>query len=284
MTITVLSEDASVASEDNNPVAVQVDTPGGDSGSFSLTVYVSETEPDLPEASGASGDIGMAVVSVNLVPVGPGSPVSGVCTPGSVVGTGYDAVLPVTCAFDGVHVNTYTVEVTIGGGYYVGHAEDVLTVYDPSLGFTTGGGWFYWPGTTEKTNFGFTMKYNKKATRVKGSLLLIRHLPDGTIYRLKSNALYGLSLGKSSGPDFGWASVIGKATYKDREWSEPIGNYIFVIYVEDHNEPGADFDQFWIEVRDKYWNVVPMMSMDRDAVDNTVVLGGGNIVVPHRGG
>lgn len=40
---------------------------------------------------------------------------------------------------------------------------------------------------------------------VQGSLLLIRHLPDGSIYRVKSNALYGLAL---SGPEaaFGWAS------------------------------------------------------------------------------
>ena len=41
----------------------------------------------------------------------------------------------------------------------------MLVVYDPSLGFTTGGGWFIWPdGSGDKTNFGYTMKYNKKAT------------------------------------------------------------------------------------------------------------------------
>jgi hypothetical protein len=46
-----------------------------------------------------------------------------------------------------VPVNTYTVEVTVGGGYYTGGNEGVLVVYDPSPGFPTGGGWFYWPGT-----------------------------------------------------------------------------------------------------------------------------------------
>jgi PKD repeat protein len=284
VTITVLSEDASVAFEGDNPVAVLVDTPGGDSGPFSLTVYVSETEPDLPEASAALGDISLASVSVNLVPVGPGSPVSGVCTPGTVVGTGYDSVLPVTCAFDDVPVNTYAVEVTVGGGYYAGAAQDVLTVYDPSLGFATGGGWFYWPETSEKTNFGFTMKYNKKATKVQGSLLIIRHCSDGSIYRMKSNALYGLAVGESLDPAFGWASFSGKGTYKDKEWLEPIGNYEFVAYVEDHNEPGTGHDQFWIEVLDKERNVIGEMSMDREAVGHTTTLGGGNIVVPHGGG
>jgi hypothetical protein len=39
----------------------------------------------------------------------------------------------------------------------------------------TGGGWFYWPGTTDRTNFGFTMKYNRRGTRVQGNLLIIRH-------------------------------------------------------------------------------------------------------------
>jgi hypothetical protein len=284
LTIEVLSEDASVAFDENNPVAVQVDTPGGDSGSFSLIVYVSELEPDLPGGSSAPGDISLAILAVNLVPVGPGSPVNGVCTPGAVEGAGYDATLPVNCVFDSVPVNTYTVEVIVGGGYYTGYAEDVLVVYDPSLGFTTGGGWFYWPGTTEKTNFGYNMKYNKKATKVQGSLLIIRHLPGGTIYRMKSNALYGLALGESFDPAFGWASFSGKGTYKDREWLEPEGNYEFVAYVEDHNEPGAGFDQFWVEILDKDRNIVIAMSIDRDATDHTITINGGNIVVPHGEG
>jgi len=28
--------------------------------------------------------------------------------------------------------------------HYAGGGEDVLLVYDPSLGFATGDGWFYW--------------------------------------------------------------------------------------------------------------------------------------------
>ena len=182
--------------------------------------------------------------------------------------------MTVICDFDTVAVNTYLVQVIVSGGYYAGTGEDVLVIYDSSLGFTTGGGWFYWPGTTDKTNFGFTMKYNKNGKNVKGNLLLIRHLDDGTIYRVKSNALDGLALGDN------WASFGGKATYQEPDWPEPIGNYKFLVYVEDHGEPGSGADRFWIEVKDKDGEIAPL-SMPRDAVDNAEVIDGGNIVVPH---
>ena len=164
-----------------------------------------------------------------------------------------------------------------------------MVVYDPSLGFTTGGGWFYWPDSDDpdtgyagdKTNFGYTMKYNKKGGNVKGSLLLIRHLADGSIYRIKSNALYGLALGDMG--DHGWASFSGKATYLEPGWPEPIGNHMFIAYIEDWNEPGTGVDRFWIQTRDKDRVVVPAMSMDEPATDpdHSQMLEGGNIVVPH---
>jgi len=286
--IEVVPEDPAVAFDDDNPVAVQVADPGGDSGPFTLIAYVTEKVPDLP-ADGVSGvapgDISRANVAVALVPVGPGSPVSISCALTVDPSTGYAGQITLVCDFDGVPVNTYTFQVLIDGGYYGGLGEDVLVVYDPSLGFTTGGGWFYWPDTTDKTNFGYTMKYNKKGQKVKGSLLLIRHIKDGTgeSYRVKSNALYGLSLGdfQANGETVGWASFSGKCTYKDRSWEEPEGNHEFLVYVEDWNEPGAGHDQVWIEIHDKDGEVIAVMSMDRPATDNTVTLGGGNIVVPH---
>ena len=111
-------------------------------------------------------------------------------------------------------------------------------------------------------------------------MLLIRHTAQGN-YRAKSNALYGLSLGKSDDQAFGWASFSGKCTYQDRDSGQSEGNHEFLIYVEDWNEPGAGHDQAWIELHDKDGNVIAAMSMDRPATDNTETLGGGNIVVPH---
>jgi hypothetical protein len=280
--IIVEEEDATAAFNDDNPVAVQVALPGGNSGEFGLTVQVSETLPDLADVQAGAGDISLAEVSINLEPIGPGSPVPGSCAVVSVEGTGYDAILTASCTFNGVPVNTYTAKVSIGGDYYAGGSEDVLTVYDPSLGFTTGGGRFYWPGEGDKTNFGFTMKFNKKGENVKGNLLLIKHLADGTIYRVKSNALYGLALGEDAEEHFGWASFMGKSTYLEPGWPEPIGNCEFITYIEDRNEPGTGVDQFWIEVLDKNGSKVAEMSMPSPALENTTELSGGNIIVPHR--
>jgi len=56
-----------------------------------------------------------------------------------------------------------------------------------------------------------------------------------------------------------------------------------MVYVEDRDEPGTGVDRFWIEVKDKKQDVVPVMSMDREATDNAVELQGGNIAIPHGG-
>ena len=194
-------------------------------------------------------------------------------------------------------MNTYTFEVVVNGDYYTGSWEDVLVVYDPSLGFTTGGGWFYWPGTAngdypgDKTNFGYTMKYNKKGLNVQGGLLVIRHLADGSIYRIKSNALDGLSIIDTGIP--GIASFSGKCTYVGPDspldsygLPETEGGLQFTAYVEDWNEPGTGADEFWFNVFGKEFS----LDLDGDnRVDSTsdpatnelISLGGGNVVVPH---
>jgi len=118
-----------------------------------------------------------------------------------------------TCEFSGVPVNTYSVDIWLAGAYYQGTADDVFMVYDPRLGFTAGVGWFPWPGTGEKTNFGYTMKYGKNGGNPKGSLLLIRHLAEGAKYRVKSNAPEGLAIGEDMSMPVGWATFSGKATY-----------------------------------------------------------------------
>jgi len=204
----------------------------------------------------------------------------------------YD-VLTVTCDFDNVPVNAYSVDVDVNvTGYYDGEGEDVLVIYDPSLGFTTGGGWFIWPGTDDRTNFGYTMKYihtknkgrSNKEPKVQGSLLMIRHVDDLNHYRLKSNALRGLAIGADSDGDgdFGWAAFLGKSTYREPGWTESEGNHDFIAYVEDRGQPGTGVDRFWIEVLDQNDVLIPDISMDRDAPDNAETIQGGNIVVPHK--
>jgi hypothetical protein len=160
---------------------------------------------------------------------------------------------------------------------------------DPAGYMSVGGVCFYWPGSEDpdtgylgdKTNFGFTMSYNRNGRNVRGNLVLIRHLPDDTIYRIKSNALDGLALGKSNNPPMGWASISGKTTYLAPGWDEPQGNYSFVLYVEDRNEPGNGIDRVWLEVRDNNGIIVPDLSIPSPATQNAVPIGGGNIAVPH---
>ena len=284
-TIIVTPEDASVSFHAGNPVAVQVAEEGGDSGLFELEVRVRETYPDNApdESTPYHGEIGLGLVSMKLVPVGPGGEVNGNCTVLGVFDEGYDAFQRVVCGFDAVPVNTYLASLTVDGSYYAGYGEDVLVIYDPSLGFATGGGEFNWPGTDERTSFGFTMEYNKSGSNVKGSLLLVRHLADGSIYQVKSNALYGLSLGieVENEQTFDWTSFSGKATYLEPGWPEAIGNHEFLVYVEDRYEPGSGADHFWIEVYDKDDNRIAVMSMARPATENAQPLQEGNIFVPN---
>jgi hypothetical protein len=245
-------------------------------------VFVEETEPDLPAASAAPGDVGNAVVTLDLVPLGPGGIIGGNCVPGGVTGTGYGQVLTVDCSFANVPVNLYSAVLNVAGGYYSGASEDLVTVFDPSLGFTTGGGWFYWPGTLDRTSFGYSMKYNRNGNGLRGSLMLMRHLPDGTKYRIRSNALYGLALGNAGA--FDWASFNGRATYQEPSSHEPIGNHEFLIYVEDRGLPGAGADRVWIQLLDRSGQLIAAISMADDPQLSSVTIGAGNILVPHQNG
>ena len=286
--LTITPENTHIRFTPTNPTVIKVASPGGNSGSFSLSFKVNEHIPDLGVSPGP-GDISLAQGTLQLVPVGPGSSIDGPCTPGTVNGSGYDAYLPVTCIFNNVPVNTYTIAATVGGSYYRGYNESLVIVYDPSLGYVSGGGRFIWPGTANPgqgyagdiTDFGFTMSYDRNRNNLKGNLLVIRYLADGSYYQVKSNALNGLSMGQNPFIPMGWASFTGKATYKEPGWLEPIGNYLFTVYVEDRNEPGSGIDRFWIQVRDKNGNSIPAMSLPVPGANNAVDILVGNIVVPH---
>jgi hypothetical protein len=291
--INVSPEDATVTFDSNNPVAIPVTDPGSNSSeAFALLLHIQEAAESGTGA--APGDINLAQVTLTITSLTSGAPRTITCSPiGAVPPNDYSAFLTVECPFSGIPVDVYQVTATVVGGYYTGTGEDVFVVYDTSLGFTTGGGWFYWPGSEDltngypgdKTNFGYTMKYKNKGLKPKGNLLLIRHMPDGTIHRIKSNALDWLTLGEATDPGtgetYGWASFSGKTTYLAPGMLEPEGNYTFTVYVEDRGEPGAGIDRFWIEVLNKDDQVIMDLSMPPDAPDNTVTISGGNIAVPH---
>jgi hypothetical protein len=128
-TLSVQTEKAKIEFSDNNQVAIPVEKPGGDSGTFSLQLMVKEKLIGIPEESSAPRDISLAEISLSLSPVEPGGTISGNYSPIEVTSEGYDAVLTVDCEFNDIPVNTYTIEVIVNGGYYAGYNEDVLVVY-----------------------------------------------------------------------------------------------------------------------------------------------------------
>jgi hypothetical protein len=264
VTYHVSAEDATIVSF-AGPAAVQVGTGGTASAEF--TGRVQQDDDGYP------GDITKAVARVCLTPIGPGSPISKVA---SVVADGTFSV-----SFAGIPVNCYSVVAEVEGGYFSSpEVEDAFTAYDAAAGYATGGGWFYWPGTQDRTNFGFVTRYGKNGANPKGSLLVIRHTAEGN-YRLKSNALTGLSVAEATGSDgtYGWVTLIGKATYGELG-AEPLGNYTFKLYAEDRNEPGTGIDRFWISAIKDGKPIAPLTVSPTAA--GALPIGGGNIAIPHK--
>jgi VCBS repeat-containing protein len=324
-TLTIQPEDATVTLDPGNPIAIEVAEEGGNSGPFPLFFSAIETnDPDDPNDGTAEfGNLNNMSGFMTLVPVGPGGPITVACTlvpPLPIYpAEGYGQVALFQCDFDAIPVNTYEVLAEVDGlsdktRYYVGFDEGVLVIFDPSLGFITGGGWFLWPGSEDpaltacgpdgyagdRTNIGFNFKYNKgKKKQPQGSLLVMRHTVDAACvgtdsYKVKSNALDGLSVGDGEDADggYGWAAVFGKATFREPGMDSE-GNHTFLLYTEDHGEQGCSqdpADEFWIQVKDKDGVIVLEVNgsdpagpdPETDGDDEPIVCG--NIVVPHETG
>jgi hypothetical protein len=94
-------------------------TPGRP-GEVILIFSLSETVPDVAATTAAAGNISLAGLSVTLVPLDNGTPISLVCDAGSVSGTGYAAVSTITCTGLGVPNKKYQVNGSVTGLYFTG--------------------------------------------------------------------------------------------------------------------------------------------------------------------
>jgi hypothetical protein len=278
---------------DSNPV--QVDSPGG-TASPTITASFANTLP--------AGDIQNAVTTYTLTPIGPGTTYTCTVTPSGATqsnayqSTGYtvsgstncpstitESPSPGTSATSmtqvlkfngGVQTNVYILSVSVSGSYYTGGpVTGVTTIYDPSLGFTTGGGTVVNPNTGYRANFGFVAKYLKSG-QVQGNVLYIEHRPSGDVM-LKSNAMQSMTLVNSGTTPPYIAYIQGKATYQS------VGNYKFLVTAIDNGTPGKNSDQFGLQVQDPSGATVsdltfPSTGNSTDAPTIT----GGNIVVPHK--
>jgi uncharacterized repeat protein (TIGR01451 family) len=195
------------------------------------------------------------------------------------------------CTLNNLTPDVYELTATIGGSYFKGDGIGALVVYNPALGFTTGGGWYTDPNGY-RYNFGFNAKILKSG-QVQGSLLTIAHTPTG-IYEVKSNSMGGLVIAKDPTNTFWTATFSGKATYsippsQGLLWcgDRKCGDYRFTTYVEDRREPGGGYDKFWIQVLNSptatggFANKpVDLFYMPQPANANAVTIDNGNIQVP----
>jgi hypothetical protein len=246
--LTVTKEDATITHSAGNPESVKANVPGGTAGPITLCANISDA------ADGSLGDISKAVpVTFVLSPVAPGATLQ---VSDAVLSAGTACV-----TFNSVPVNVYDVAISVGGNYYTGSDATVLAVYDPSLGFTTGGGRAVNPTTGNTLHFGFSFKYDKKS--LKGQMLVMEHKPDGTVVKLKSNSLSSLSIVGSQ------AMVIGKASIMNGS-----GNLSFRLNVTDNGEPGTS-DKFGLKLTMTNGSIIPAFTIDPP---RTII--GGNIQVP----
>jgi extracellular elastinolytic metalloproteinase len=251
-TLTVAKEDAVVTPSDSNPTSVKVNSPGGTAGPITLCAAINEA------SDGSPGDISLATpVTFTLTPVAPGTTITRTAT---TSGGGVGGTLTACVTLSNVPVNVYDVGISVGGSYYTGSGGAVLAVYDPSLGFVTGGGTVFHNGV--KANFGFNVKYKSNGAP-QGELLYIECQPTGLV-KLKSTSMQSLSIVGNTG------IFIGKATLNG------VGNHGFRATVVDNGEPGSN-DQFGLRVTAPGGAIIPGLTFD------PITLSGGNIQVPHQG-
>ena len=155
-------------------------------------------------------------------------------------------------------VNVYKVSITVGGSHYQGSGEDLVAVYDPSLGFVTGGASVLHAG--HRANAEFTAKYLRD-DRLRGSVRYVEQQSTHDLV-LTSNSLGALVI---IGPK---AYVLGTATLNG------VANYSFLLTLVDNGEPGTS-DRIALEVRDPSGDVVPNLTF------SSIPLTGGNLQM-HR--
>jgi hypothetical protein len=276
-----------------DPSVIQTDGTDSDVDSLKLTLtvddeadgYLSSALPNAP--SGQTGLKNAYPIPTSLVRISNGN-TFGSCTPALISYSIVDADTDTAyCSIANVPMDTYEIDAIIGGEYFVGDGVGAIVVFDPALGFITGGGWY----TTDqgRLNFGFNAKYLKSG-QIQGSLLTILHRAEGN-YMLKSNAMGSLTVTKDSSGTFWTAVLKGKATYQVPS-SQPAlacglnkcGGYTWTLYVEDRQEPGSGFDRYWLEVMDPNNVVVQKLSLPQLPAPNAKVIDHGNIQVPQPQG
>lgn len=275
--LTITKENASITSASGNVGAIPVSQT-----SVSLTFTVKETTPEpspSPDtySQAAAGEINNVTgLTAKLIGVAGSASYNGTCSAAaSAAGLGYNGARVFTCVFSSggtpFDVDAYTIDLDAVSSHYTASDEDVISVYDPSLGFVTGGGKFTDSDGT-RVSFGMSFTYTGKGkTGFRGGWVVVKHLADGGVCRVKSNSMSAPAVNGTT------ASLSGKTNYTcvdaNGVTTASAGNISAVGYVEDNGTSGAGQDKFWI---DAYGT----LKMPSPAVSNAKTLSGGNIQVP----
>ena len=249
-TLTVTQEDASVTFPANNPFSVKVNSPGGTAGPITFCADITEV-PD-----GSAGDISNATASFTFNPVaGSGLPTVGPVSY-SAVGASRRACVILT----DVPVDVFDITVTVGG-YYIGSGNSVLAIFDPSLGFITGGGRVMNPNTGCTGNFELNAKF-KKDDSLQGSNTYRENCANSNV-NIDLNVLQSMSLVGDT------AVLLGKATVGNTPDSS------FRLIIRDNGEPGRN-DLFGLTITNPDGSANPTYSFAPRTIS------GGNIQVHHK--
>ncbi len=279
LTLTVSHETAGIRAF--WPEAITVDGADGDVDSLAETMMIGE-EPDGELSADLAGArlASARPIALQLTPTAPGPAFS--C---SATNTAYPSATSIdataSCALADVPANVYEATATIGpNGFFRGSGTGIVTVVNPALGFTTGGGRVA-VADAASLNFRADAKAQKNG-QVQGTLLAVAHGRDGS-WAVRSNVFSTLQQARTAS-GFWIATMTGKATL-----AAPItlpcgqakcGNYSFTAYIEDRAEPGSGQDQFWLRVTDPGGHVVAAVSLPTPAAANALTLVGGNVQVP----
>jgi len=250
-TLTVTRESATVTPSSSNPFSVQVNTPGGTAGPITLQAAIVELADDSTQ-----GNISNAVpVTCTLTPVVSAPVLTQTAT---VTGGGVGGTLTASCTFNNVPVNVYDVTFSIGGNFYTGESPvTILAVFDPSAGFTTGGGTIVHNGVN--ANFGFNAKYHNNGS-LDGSLDYVEHRSSGDVH-VKGTGVQSLSI------------VGNTAVFVVQVTLNGVAGYTAQVTVTDNGEPGAGHDTFGLQL------TAPNNSTVSDLTFSPITINGGNIQV-----
>ena len=273
-TVVVTRENAVAAPRSTNPVSMQVGSAGGTASGFQ-TLCFDITEPN----DGSAGNLFFVSfsfpTSVQISAVGGGSG-AGTIVPVSLSwgGSSIGGVIwaCTTLSFTNTPVNVYEIQLVIGGNYYTGSGTTAFTVFDPSAGFASAGGWIINPDTGYRANYGVNVKYLKNGN-YQGSVLYVEHRPDGD-YKVKSTSLNsngGFAIIPITGGSE--ADIAGKANYGVNDVFT--GNYSFIARVIDKGTTGSN-DQFGLKLINPSGQIVTNLTF------NPATLGGGNNQVPKK--